>query len=236
MRATILAGLAIFLFVVPSLAESPPLTLEDIRTRTERLLSQDTTDSANDYWTDSEIDDWINDGQAFVAERARCLVRETTIVIVARQDEYNMPSDFISIISTKRTGRGATASEDVSAKGMKRSEGADIGATVQDRADGMIEYEDVGQTEAFMRVIPMPVKGDTVNVKYAAYPDTLSGDASQCDLPRSFQNLLPMYAAWKCWAKTRTSVRFREDFFREMTALEPTQFKLSEPLAPEERP
>ena len=195
MKRVIILALLLLLFAIPSLSGQRPLRLYEIRNRTEYLLNQDTLDTANDFWSDAELDWWINDGMAFIAERAKCVVRETTITIAANTDEYAMPHDFISVISFKLSSSGATASGDgVNTKGIKRSEGFTIGKTVTKRQDGPFEYEDVGQIEKKIRLTPVPVKAYTGEVKYAAYCDSMISDTDRCDLPRSFQGMLATYA------------------------------------------
>ncbi len=202
-----------------------------LRVRAEYALGQDTT-ATTKYYQEGMLNEWINDGVNYVSELTLCVEKETTLVIVASTTDYDMPSDFIRALGVIFAKKGAAVDLDVSPRGLRRTVGPLVGKEALDRAAGPLTYEDIGKTEKKLRFTPSPIASDSAFVRYAAYGDALDYDTSTCNLPRAYQLLIPDYAAWKAFAKTRIEPNPYKAMF-----LENLQILGLEPMArPPEQP
>jgi hypothetical protein len=62
-----------------------------------RLLARDPSSSNRPRFTDSQIEEFINEGQKDVISDTLCIVRISTFTLVEDQIFYNLPSDFIAV-------------------------------------------------------------------------------------------------------------------------------------------
>ena len=190
----ILALIIVAGLLVP--ADAYGTDLQGLRSRTERLLGQDTA-ADNKDWPDVVLNAWIADGINFVSVAAQCVERETTIVILASTIDYAMPSDFIDITGVTFSRAGSAIEMDMSARGLSEALPSALGKVSGDRSMGPTQYRDLGPVTKLMRISPTPVGTDTAKVSYLAYGVALSLDTATCDIPLAFQSAVASYAAWK---------------------------------------
>jgi hypothetical protein len=69
------------------------VTLLTARTEVRSLIDEAT----QQFWTDDELNSWLNQGAADIARQAQALWMQTTISAVPLQQTYQMPPDFLGI-------------------------------------------------------------------------------------------------------------------------------------------
>lgn len=221
-----IATLCVVLFLA---APASAWDREDFRAQAEDLLGQDTA-STNKFFTELSINWHINAGIYFLSRVTQAVVAETTIVLSVGVTEYGLPVDAIDITSVVLSYNGPSIPLQRSPQGLMRRSGAEMGTDPQPKESGPIAFQFRGENLKAMRLTPMPVSADTAIVTYAHYADTLGSASDTTDLPPGFQPLIPMYAAWKAYTKTRLPNTYREEFIAELQAIMGRESQSDPPL------
>lgn len=81
-----------------------PYTLAELRTRTRDVLNETTAA----FWTDLEIDRFLNDAAADISGIVKCVEATTTVTMAENTRDYGLPSDAIEVRHAQEelTGRG----------------------------------------------------------------------------------------------------------------------------------
>jgi hypothetical protein len=81
-----------------------PVTMETGITQVRALLDETTAL----YWTDAQIQGWINQGAEDVARRAEILWEEVSIAVTPNVQNYSFPEDFLNAHRAEFTISGVT--------------------------------------------------------------------------------------------------------------------------------
>lgn len=159
--------------------QSFALTLSDIETQIRRNV-RDTAASGNRY-SDSILDDWINEAQREIVNMTWCVNASTSVSLVASTTYYSLPDDFITpyLVLFTETGEDTIQMKE-------RLEGSlyDDNPSFEDTSSG-------SPTEYFLRQslsggnniqvgfvqVPTSSSTGTVRIDYYAYPADLSSDS-----------------------------------------------------------
>jgi len=68
-------------------------TLAAARTEVRSLIDED----AAAFWTDSMLNNWLNQGAQDISRQAQCLWMQASIPAVAGQQSYMVPADFLGV-------------------------------------------------------------------------------------------------------------------------------------------
>lgn len=165
-------------------------SLSTLRTAVRRYINE--TDSTNSNFTDSELNDYLNQATLFLGTDMEWAIQTDTATAVPNQALYQLPSDFIELV-------------DVYFNGTK--------IPIIDRADmGTIspswQQDPVGTPRICYRFDPATFglyntpnstqTGYQIQVQYIAMPPTLVNDSDVPDLQNAYHMCLPFYAAFIC--------------------------------------
>jgi len=197
------------------------VTLSGLRYGVMTMMDQDTTLYPR-RWTNAELNFWINQAVSFVSDVALCVEKETTLVLVASQTDYAMPSDFIKAKGAMiwDTTSGST-DLDRTAIGLLIVEEKDLGKQAGDRKYGPYQVVDLGRSLRKIRLAPTPMADFAVKVSYWGVGRNLTADTNTCDVPRSFEGVVMLKAASFCWQKLRQSDPYIQAFWIDMQNLVP---------------
>lgn len=165
-------------------------TLSQLRTATRRYINEE--DSANSHFTDSELDDYLNQAVTFLGAQMEWPVQIDEATAVADQALYQLPSDFIELVDVYFNGTKMVVLDRADIGRISPSWQSDTSATpsvvyrFNNDSIGLYPPPDANQT------------GYTLQIQYIHLPATLSDDTDIPDLHTAFQMCLPFYAAFLC--------------------------------------
>ncbi len=231
MKATIL--FVVMLLSSPAFAQD---SLLELRTKTEHLLGQDTA-GTRVIWSDPELNRWINAGCRFVATISGCRKLVDTVLLLVSTVEYDMNADYIRMTGASIHSKGSAIEIDVSPYGLSLSTSQAMGKLESNqRVFGPRQVQDLGRTQKAIRVTPMPIDGDdTLFVEYNALPINLAADADTTGMPQVFDEVVPLYAAYRAQIKQKSDNPFWILFQQELVALIPTLSVFTEPEPPSQQ-
>lgn len=218
-------GLLILLWAIPVATQA--LTISELRVRSELLLSQDTA-AVTKKWSNTELRYWINSGIRLISGLAECIEKQTSVALVAREEEYAMPSDFIRVSS-----RGVYIFKVGTSQSLDRStpvglipkDGAAFGKEATVGSGGPTMFIDMGRSIKKISLSPYPtVAGDSLKVTYVAYGATYTTDTSStpCELPEELQEIIPMYVRYRAQKKYVVEGNYWNEFIQELQLIVPT--------------
>ena len=195
MKRIALAILFVILLACAAFSASPSgKTVDDLVTEVRSFLNESTAA----FWTDAEIERWINNGVRNIAARAHCIEETESIVISSATTEYALSSSYVAV---KRVlyQSGATAY-----KALLRGQKEQIGHVDKDLEEPEFFYES-GEG-----VVIYPIKdsstvtssGNTIYVVYVPAVSTLSG-TSAIPTPEQFDRAIVYYATAQALFKKR---------------------------------
>lgn len=188
--------------------------LSTLRTTTRRLINEE--DSTNSHFTDSEINDYLNQAVTFLGTMMEWSEQVAIATAVQDQALYTLPVNFIALTDAYFDNTRLTILEREDIGGVSPTWQNDPSSTPRAiyKADN-----------AVMGLYPAPdatQAGKTIQIQYIQIPDTLSQDTDVPDLHTAFQMCLPFYAAYLCDYKlgnTKMSDNHLSNFERHRKAL-----------------
>ena len=165
-------------------------SLSTLRTFTRRYINEE--DNTNSHFTDSEINDYLNQAVQFLGTQMEWLSETATAVSVLNQALYTVPSDFIALVDAYFDETKIMIIERADLGGISPSWQKDPSSTpkyvYREEQDVFGIYPTPDSTQA----------GKLIQVQYIQLPPTLVNDTDVPDLHSSFQMCLPFYAAFCC--------------------------------------
>lgn len=168
-----------------------PVTLLALRTDVRSRLDE----SSARFWTDSELNNWINEGLRDVSRQSETIQSfNTTITAVANQAKYAMPQDVIRVHRIEFVPSGATQTYPVQP------------STYQEM-DQVWGINQLSQTMSYpynyvlwgfppnltVQFYPVPATPGTFNIFYYRLPHTLTNDTDIAEIPEGWHDLVALY-------------------------------------------
>jgi hypothetical protein len=154
----------------------------------------------DDPISDAMITDWIEDARHIIAGITGCLQKDTTIATVDGQVQYSLPSDFLKIKGVITPPMQSSSDLAGSITGATERSPADVGEK-HFGAGLPEEWFQWGTDTAKLYINPAPLGIYDVTVFYYAEPASLDSAAAVCDLPRTYQAIVPLYAIGRAYGK-----------------------------------
>jgi hypothetical protein len=151
------------------------MTLAELKERVINLLSE----SDYTYFTETEIEDWLNEGQYQIANKAKHLKESAYVTTTEDVQTYELPDDYIDHFRI-------TYGDDEEEKLDKVEMGSDT--------TGYWIWKD----EINLTFNP---DGENLNIYYYYKPLPMENDTEEPEVPEEFQNLLVHYALYKAFKK-----------------------------------
>lgn len=196
-------------------------TLATLRTRVREHLGETTPG----YFTNTEIDAWINEAQIQVAKKIlgvdqTLLLTSGTLNWTADTAEYALPSSTWEVVHVERLNADGDII-DVPPLILIQDKHLYDKGNVQPFAMGALAYYLRGQNIGF---VPTPSETQTaaVRVWYQPLPATLSADGTESDLPNDTEDLIALNAAYRGFARAGDIDRYR--IYQEMYKRQLTEY------------
>jgi len=131
------------------------------------------------YFSDDEIDVWLNEGQYDMTNYGKHLKQTSTIITWEDHDIYNLPHDFIKIFGVEFEG-GSLAK---------------------------ITHSDLGNKHGYLiwgktiRISPTPQEEKGLTLHYYRYPKVMEEDNDEPEIPAQYRHLIIEYAVSKACEK-----------------------------------
>lgn len=199
--------------------------LSSLRTATRRFI--DETDSTNSSYSDSELNDYLNQAARKVASMLEWPIAIYTATSVSEQAEYTLPTGFLSIIQVHFDGRQIEVADRADLEGRYPDwQNASSGQPVVGyRADNSVLglYQKPSSTYA----------GKTIEAHCIKLPADLSADADVPDLQQILQDIMPIRAAAFCQVRAgnlQAATYLEQLFDKEVLAAKSKVNKFAEDL------
>lgn len=165
-------------------------SLAALRISTRRLI--DEQDTTNTHFTDSEINDYLNQATQYLGVEMEWPIQTSTATAIVSQALYTLPDDFVSVISVYFNNLPLQI--------LDRNDLTAITPNWQNTPTGKprIAYK---ADNAVLGLWPAPDADNAdldIQIEYIQVPATLSSDSDIPDLHTSYQICLPFYAAFLC--------------------------------------
>lgn len=222
------------------------MDLQTIRTKARRKLDETTTGNTNVFWTDDELNDYVNDGylhywQWMVNAKHPGTFKSTTLNIVSGTSTIALPSDYLEARLVERVFDAALVPMQYQPRFDTSKATSGIVAT--SLLGYLPSYDFIGQN---LDLNPTPQESVTSGIKltYIFWPDRLSanGDTPNAAFHSGFHDLLVGWAVIQAKEKEEmvggggadagpvlASQKRREDAFKASIELPTLQRFYSEP-------
>ena len=152
------------------------MKLKKLRESVRTMLDEYDSDG---YFTDEEIDVWLNEGQYDMTNHGKHLKQTSTLLTWEEHDIYNLPDDFLAIFGVEYKGRK-----------LDKITHADIG----DKRGYLVWGETI-------RISPEPQEEEEITLHYYRFPELMESDDDEPEIPYQYRHLLIEYAVSKACEK-----------------------------------
>lgn len=186
-------------------------TLEDLRTDVRSHVDE----SIAVFWTDTELDRWVNEALREVGRRTETIQRQKSYTVVSGQEAYTLPDDMLRIyrVEYRRTTdyiqplEFRPFNEMDSIWGFSRTAG---GASPEYYS--IWSYPGEGGQGLYIYPIPQENINDGLRVFYYAVPRNLEADDDVAEIPAGWEDLVPLYVEYTARRKEASDNRWREAY------------------------
>lgn len=169
------------------------VTLLTARTEVRALLDE----SVPAYWTNTQLNSWINQGCEDIARRAEILWQEVVIAVTPNVQEYNFPSDFLT---AHRAEFSPTNSSQTVAMEFRAINSMDeIWGILHNLPAAWPQYFTIRGNNYgyFLMMYPAPGASGSMTVYYYRQAVTVTLDANFIDTLSGWENIVYDYACYK---------------------------------------
>lgn len=165
-------------------------SLSDLRTATRRYINEE--DATNSHFTDSEINDYLNQATTFLGTQMEWPFQTDQAAAVSGQTLYQLPDDFISLVDVYFDNSKLVI--------LERADLSTITPTWQDVPNGTprVAYRFNQNTIGMYPTPDDNANGLQIQIQYIQIPATLVNDSDIPNVHTAFQMCLPFYAAFLC--------------------------------------
>ena len=182
------------------------LTLADARTAVRDLIDETTAQ----FWTDAQINNWLNQGCADIARRAMVLRQMANIAVTAQTQNYAAPVDMYQIYRIQFVPSTGVFIYPLTFMGYQEADQA--WGTYQQFPAAWPEiftmWNNPGKTTASpptltIRLFPVPAQDGQLQVFYYRQVVNAVADGDQLDTVPGWEDLAVEYAVYLCKRKDK---------------------------------
>lgn len=165
-------------------------SLADLRTAVRRYINEE--DANNSHFTDSEINDYLNQAVTFLGTQMEWSEQTDQAPAAAGQSLYQLPDDFIALVDVYFNNRKLVI--------LERADLSALSVQWQLTPEGLPKYAYKADVNV-VGLYPTPdatQDGFQIQIQYIQIPATLVQDGDIPGIHTSFQMCLPFYAAFLC--------------------------------------
>lgn len=165
-------------------------TLTDLILATRRYINEE--DSTNSHHTDSEITDYLNQGQTFLGSEMEWNIQTDVATVVSGTALYALPDDFLVLLDCYFDNRRITI--------LERADLARLSSTWQNDIAAIpnVAYKAAQNTIGLYPAPDTTQNGKVLQIQYVRMPATLINSSDIPDVHTAYQMCLPFYAAYLC--------------------------------------
>lgn len=185
-----------------------PSTTTLLEVRTDVRSRLDETNAASGYFTDTELNRWINEAQRDIARRAEVLQSfNTSVNAVVGTAKYNLPSDVIRVHRIEFVPTGSTQVYPLESRTYDELDQYwGVNPTTQRSYPSYYAIWGVpGGTSLQVQFYPVPSNTGVFNIYYYRLPGALTADGNTLDIPEGWQDLVALYCEYVAKRKLRDS-------------------------------
>ena len=181
------------------------VTLQTANTEVRALLDEA---SPGIFWTDTQINSWINQGCEDVARRAEILWQEYSIPITANVQNYSFPKDFLNCHRAEYTISGVTGpgaqTFNLEYRGINQMD--EIWGILHSLPAAWPQYFTIRGNTAmgfFLMMYPSPAAAGTLLVYYYRQAKAAVLTTDTIDTMQGWEDVVYDYAVMKAWRMAR---------------------------------
>jgi hypothetical protein len=174
-----------------------PVTLSDARTQLRDLLDEA---SAN-FWTDAQLNTWINNGAQDIARKAKCLLEKQSIQVFNDVGTYAAPGN---VVEFHRVEYLPAQSPNVYVLTFRNySEMDSLWGINQQIQNYYPNYWTLWREPPNTQIIlyPIPSTAGTLNVQYYRTATLAVNDTDTIDIPEGWDDVVVEFGMWKALLK-----------------------------------
>lgn len=175
-------------------------TLSDTRTDVRAHLNESTAR----FWTDAQLNVWINEGLRDVARRTETIQTfYTSISAVAGTAEYTLPTNVLRVHRVEFVPTGNTQVYPVTVTTYDELDS--VWGVYPNTVQGIPVYAAMWGFPPLlkMRLYPVPSQAGTLNVFYYRLPATASADGDTLEILSGYEDLIVLYCEYVAKRKDR---------------------------------
>jgi hypothetical protein len=175
------------------------VTLSQLRAHTRRKLAEQTASTS--FWSDTDLDDFINRAYEQVISEAELLQCDSTATSVAGQQQYSVPSDALRILRIYFQGRDGP----LEPKTLSEMDLGDPAWPTKVCAAGEVPTTYVVRSNLF-HLVPAPAEaGKTITVWAIQAPADLAADGDTPLIAKGYHEAIAVGAAIRALKADRTN-------------------------------
>jgi hypothetical protein len=160
-------------------------------------------DEANpQFWTDAQIQSWINQGCQDIARRAETLWQETTINVAAGVQNYPFPPDFLNCHRAEFTLSGTDQTFNLDYRGINTMD--EVWGILHSLPAAWPQYFTIRGNSAmgfYLMLYPSPGASGTLTVYYYRAAQLVTVTTQNIDVQPGWEDIVFDYAVYKAKRK-----------------------------------
>lgn len=173
-------------------------TLLEARTEVRALIDED----APQFWTNAQLNSWINQGAQDVARRAETLWQEVNINVTPLIQNYLFPNDFLNCHRAEFTLAGSDQTFNLDYRGINQMD--EIWGILHSLPAAWPQYFTIRGNSAlgfYLMLYPSPGAGGLLTVYYYRAAVTVTADGTNIDVQPGWEDIVFDYAVYKAKRK-----------------------------------
>ena len=169
-----------------------PITLADARSDLRARLDETTPN----FWTDDQLNGWVNEACFDIAKRTESLQQLATIPATALVRQYFLPADVVRIHKVEYTAPNSVQIYPLEYRGLQEMDA--IWGLNQLTSNIYPSYWTTwfSPPTLQMLVFPVPASAGQFNVWYYRLPATVTKDTTNIDCPEGWWDAVVLYAEY----------------------------------------
>lgn len=185
---------------------------DDLRARLDEVTAR--------FWTDKELNRWLNEGALEIARRGECLADSTTATIAASSGTAALPIDGFRLHRAEFTNDLGVTVYPLEFRDPNEMDQFWINRTQQQYRPSFLVPEGYPPNWT-ASLYPIPASSGTLTVYYYRTPAQALADTDQLDLPSGWEDLAVLYASYVALRKDGSPIwrEAKEEFTEKMAAM-----------------
>lgn len=171
-------------------------------TQAQTIVAAALDDPLNQYFSLTQLANWINEGCLDVARRSQTLQKLGTVPVVALTAQYTMPADLLSIHRVEFVPTGAIQTYPVTYRSVNDMD--QVWGVNQSSPNTYPQFYTPWNSppNLTIQLFPVPSQTGTLNIWYYRIPVTAVSPTDNLDVVEGFQTIVYLYAEYMAKRKS----------------------------------